>query len=103
MRRKFLLLNATFIGVIVTLSDLQQKIFADSEYPHSDTEKNPFLLFIIGAFVIAIIVVSVFILLKIRYKNDMKRLEDEHKQETLERQNDQENQERQNDQENQDE
>src|SRR5665647_3653469 len=72
MRKRFLLSVAVILGFVITLLGLQQKIFADSEYPHSDVQDNPLLCFIIGGFVIAIIVVSAYILLRIQHKNHMK-------------------------------
>ena len=70
------------LGFIITLLGLQQKIFADSEYPHSDVQDDPLLCFIIGGFVIAIIVVSAYILLRIRHKNHMKMIGSQGSQKT---------------------
>ena len=84
MRKRFLLCVATILGFIVTLLGLQQKIFADSEYPHTDVQDNPLLCFIIGGFVIAIILVSAYILLRIQHKNHMKMIESQKSQGTEE-------------------
>src|SRR5665647_2609472 len=82
MRKRFLLSVAVILGFVITLLGLQQKIFADSEYPHSDVQDDPLLCFIIGGFVIAIIVVSAYILLRIQHKNHMKMIGSQGSQKT---------------------
>ena len=84
MRKRFLLSVAVILGFVITLLGLQQKIFADSEYPHSDVQDDPLLCFIIGGFVIAIIVVSAYILLRIQHKNHMKMIGSQGSQKTVE-------------------
>jgi len=84
MRKRFLLSVTAVLGFIITLLGFQQKIFADSEYPHSDVQDNPLLCFIIGTFVIAIIVVSAYILLRIQHKNHMKMIESQETEKTEE-------------------
>ena len=66
------LFSIALASFFITLSGLGQKIFADSEYPDSNVPDNLTLFLIIAACVIAIILISIFILTWIRSKNDMK-------------------------------
>ena len=66
------LFSIALASFFIALSGLGQKIYADSDYPETNAPDNLTLFFIIAAFVIVIILISIFILTRIRSKHDMK-------------------------------
>jgi hypothetical protein len=71
MKKKISIIVVLLISIFSTFAMFQQKILADSEYPDPDSTNNTLLLVVIGLCAIAIILVSIVLLIEIRYRHKM--------------------------------